>query len=119
MLYTNECTQDNATIAKPPDINNVDKFIKNLLQTLKDIPKASKYFNLLTQLQKHRESDRPIAEIHSTLCVLEETLCWWQKFHAYVVSLLKKREKRRKKVKKIGTFYHLLGKIRALETPYS
>ena len=93
MLYTNKCTQDNATVAKPPAINNVDKFIKKLLQTLKGIPKASKYFNLLTQLQKHRESDRPIAEIHSTLCVLEETLCWWQKFQQQEMQALMEAQK--------------------------
>lgn len=63
-----------------PAVDNVDAFIEDLCSTLKHIPKADKHYNLLTQLQKQRESDRPIAEIHHTLSILRQTLEWWQRY---------------------------------------
>ena len=36
---------------------------EDLFKPLKNVPKANGGFNLLYQLQKYRESDRPISEV--------------------------------------------------------
>ena len=87
-----DCYQNDSAIAKdvtPLVANNVDVFIRDLFATLKNTPKANKCVNLLAQLQKQRESDRPIAEIHHTFNVLRQTLEWWQRFqHQELLSLM-------------------------------
>ena len=88
--------------------------LDNLDELISKVPKARPKRNLLFQLQKCRESDRPISEIHFTLHALEDSMNQWQKKsqEAYL-ALIKEQERWMKKLIELNLDNMNFQKVRA------
>ena len=70
------------------------KFINGLFDTMQECPKVSLGVNLLSQLQKCRDSNRPIATIHHAMESLENALSMWEQCFNHRVAALMEEQKR-------------------------
>ena len=70
------------------------RYVDGLFDKMSSIPKVANNFNLLHQLQKFRQSDRPISVIHHTMAFMQNAMRAWQHlFHQQLCTLMDEQKR--------------------------